>query len=349
MKNPLVSVVVPVFNVEHYLRECLDSIVTQTYTNIEVILVDDGSTDSSGHICDEYAQRDCRITVIHKENGGLSDARNTGIDACSGQFIGFVDSDDYVDPRFIELMLTPLLSGESDISVCQFHQVYVHGQTCQRVEEEGKVSVEYISNMEALKLLIQRRWDAVPVSACSKVYDVKLWKEIRFPKGHLYEDEYVAHLLLHKAKRVALVHERLYYYYKRIDSITVSNYTLRHLDDVRAQEACLQYLQNNSLIELAEMAKALLYRTRKEHYVKLYSCQDPNGKIFAKEMRSRILESFAGILVNRHTTLTEKMSGLFFILAPNVYRHRYMKKEQKRLEAIKIERGHEENGHELVD
>ena len=122
MEN-LISVIVPVYNIEAYLRKCIDSILAQTYTNLEIILVDDGSTDNSGEICNEYAAKDARIRVIHKGNGGLSSARNTGIDIATGKYIGFVDSDDYLAPDMYEKLLGAIVNNHADISVCNVHHV----------------------------------------------------------------------------------------------------------------------------------------------------------------------------------------------------------------------------------
>ena len=133
---PAISVIVPIFNVENYVRKCVDSILNQTFSDIEIILVDDGSTDASGRICDEYLSKDDRIRVIHKENGGLSDARNAGLDMCTGEYIGFVDGDDYIDGDMYELLYKNLIQYDADISMCRFRRIYNN-----RIDDNGKDTI----------------------------------------------------------------------------------------------------------------------------------------------------------------------------------------------------------------
>lgn len=215
MDNPLISVIVPIYKVEPYLRRCLDSIVNQTYTNLEIILVDDGSPDGCPAICDEYAAKDSRIIVIHKENGGLSDARNAGLDICKGEYISFVDSDDWIADCFIEVLFKSIQDTNAEIGICGYIQTSSSYTTKYNVSNVIKTT---LSSIEATtKLWSKERITYVTV--WGKLYNRFLWKNVRFPKGLIHEDEYTSYILLYNAKKTVCIDIPLYYYYQRLDSI----------------------------------------------------------------------------------------------------------------------------------
>lgn len=224
--DPLVSVVIPVYNVEPYLRECVASVVEQTYTNIEIILVDDGSTDSSGTLCDEFALSDSRICVFHKKNGGLSDARNYGILRSHGSLISFIDSDDYVSPDYIMHLYQALVRGKTDIaatSICIFR--------------EGELPKEHKRDMadfhvydacEALEDMLYMRH--LEPNAFLKIYKRELFDTIQYPVGKLYEDIATTTKLIDKAGRIAYLDEKDYYYRIRPNSIQTASFNPKKLD-----------------------------------------------------------------------------------------------------------------------
>ncbi len=193
--EPLISVIIPIYNVEKYLKKCIDSVISQTYKNLEIILVDDGSPDNCGIICDEYAQKDDRIIVIHKKDGGLSDARNAGIEICKGEYISFIDSDDFVSPYFIEMLYRGVHDYNCEIATVE------HGVRFMDVEDEAVVftteksqcSYEEIKPREAIRLMMYQR---LPNGAPWRLYKREIWNELRFPVGWLYEDAaiYIMHL-----------------------------------------------------------------------------------------------------------------------------------------------------------
>ena len=233
MKNYLISVIVPVYNVESYLRKCVDSIINQTYKNLEIILVDDGSPDNCGKICDEYAQHDSRVKVIHKENGGLSDARNAGIDMAEGEYLTFVDSDDYIAEDMIEKLYKQLLKDNSDMSLCSFKYVDESGDEILSRVDDSPIKNEIITGEQAVnKLLENNPW--YYVVACSKLYKEELFREIRFPKGKIHEDEFVVHHIFYKCKSVSCISESLYYYLQRINSISNGTVSVKRLDMIEA-------------------------------------------------------------------------------------------------------------------
>ncbi len=220
--SPLVSVIVPVYNVEPYLRRCLDSIVNQSYTNLEIILVDDGSLDNSPQICDDYAAKDKRIIVIHKKNGGLSDARNAGLDVCKGEYISFVDSDDWVDEKYVEKLFSLIIEENADIAIGE------------NLKTDGKISakqenviVKAYSTRDALFHLFRKTHIAFVIS-CGKIYKRNLFKSIRFPVGKFHEDEFTTYILFYNSKKILYTSQILYYYYQRVGSIV----STRHPWDV---------------------------------------------------------------------------------------------------------------------
>ena len=214
MSQPLVSIIVPIYKVEPYLRRCLDSIVNQTYTNLEIILVDDGSPDGCPQICDEYAAKDNRIVVIHKENGGLSDARNAGLDICKGEYISFVDSDDWVDEKYIEILLDLAIKENADIAVGK------HEKTTNNIASQTVLQSEYssLNSIQAIENLFGKNSLTFTVS-WGKIYKRNLWKSLRFPKGKLYEDAYLSHILYDLSKKICFSNNVIYYYFQRPNSI----------------------------------------------------------------------------------------------------------------------------------
>lgn len=221
--SDLISVVIPVYNVEQYLRRCVDSVLKQTYKKLEIILINDGSTDTSGDICDEYSLFDPRIKVIHKNNGGLSDARNTGIEVASGLHITFIDSDDWVSANYIEVLYNLLIIKDSDISMCNFQKLPAQNISKNR----DNIEIYEFTNIEALNELVGKYYIQMVVT-WGKLYKYGLFKEIRFPFGKIHEDEFTTYKLLYKANKVVFTTEPLVYYWQRSDSITGSGFNLKN-------------------------------------------------------------------------------------------------------------------------
>ncbi len=220
--NPLISVIIPVYKTEAYLEKCVRSVMMQSYRNLEIILVDDGSPDNCPAICDRIAKEDERIIVIHKENGGLSDARNRGLDICGGDYLYFVDSDDFIRKDAIELLLNAAISKNIDL-VC--------GDYCS-VNEEGECiahGLRYpnceLTQEEAIEYFITKDW-----GAWGKLYRRSAHNEVRFPIGKIHEDEAVMFQILSHCKKIALVSDELYCYLQRSDSITSQAYSKKKMD-----------------------------------------------------------------------------------------------------------------------
>ena len=240
MNNHLISVIVPVYNVEKYLSACIDSILNQTYKNIEIILVNDGSTDNSSSICDYYASKFNHIRVIHQENGGLSAARNSGIDVATGDYIAFVDSDDLLHTDFFETLHSLVLKNKADIASVEFK--CFHDNSNPDLSEACSGETITLSSDEAIeKILYQNILDN---SAWNKLYARHLFSKLRFPKGKLYEDMALFYKIFEQTKRV--VHKRvpLYYYRLREESIT-GNFSLRRSDVLDITDEIVVYMKQN--------------------------------------------------------------------------------------------------------
>lgn len=215
-RSPLVTIIVPVYNVAPYLERCVDSLIAQTWRKLEILLVDDGSTDGSGSICDRYAEADSRIRVIHKENGGLSSARNAGLDAAAGDCIGFVDSDDWIAPDMYARMLA--LMGKYDAQMVCAGRYDVDEKTGEKTVGLCPAKEECITGEELAGRIFL--WDGCDSSACDKLYRRELLQFFRYPEGKVCEDVPVTYRLALNAQRAVLCDKPLYYYFHRSGSIS---------------------------------------------------------------------------------------------------------------------------------
>lgn len=222
--NELISVIVPIYNVEQYLEKCICSILNQTYENIELILVDDGSTDSCGKICDSYVLRDNRVKTIHKTNGGLSSARNAGIDEAQGGYLSFIDSDDYIEQEFLESLLHQMLEKDSDICECGFYRFKNGCLVPERLFQHSE-----LDNETAVRRLFSPPYESFMMT-WNKLYKKELFTHIRFPEGKLHEDEFTTYKLIFESKKIAYVNERLYIYRVRDGSIMTSKFSVKRVE-----------------------------------------------------------------------------------------------------------------------
>lgn len=229
--RPLVTVIVPIYGVEPYLRACIDSILVQTYPNLEIILVDDGSPDGCPAICDEYARRDGRIRVIHKPNGGLSDARNAALDVVTGAYIGFIDSDDIVEPTMYEAFVAEALATGADVVACG----YLTGDLDDPSSDMKRGGVECrreLSAHDATLLLLKD--DELQNYVWNKLFAARLWEGVRFPVGQKFEDVNTTYKLIEAASKVVLLPDLLYRYRVRGDGIVKSRKLAGEIDCVEA-------------------------------------------------------------------------------------------------------------------
>lgn len=220
MRTPLISVIIPVYNVEKYLHRCLDSVIAQTYQNIEIICVDDGSIDESGRICDKYAVRDAHIKVIHQENQGLSAARNRGLDAAEGEYIAFVDSDDYILEDMYKKMLDKLLNYNVDLCVCQWQYEFSDGRQVVKKKNIDPTIYGRKTSLEFARFLYRGNYEnGVVVAAWNKLYRRALLDTIHF-EGRIHEDDAFNGRIMAKNISVYVMEEQFYVYAQNGDSLT---------------------------------------------------------------------------------------------------------------------------------
>lgn len=247
----LISVIIPIYNIEEYVSRCVESVLRQSYKNIEIILIDDGSTDSSGQLCDEYEAQDERIVVVHKSNGGLSDARNVGIDIATGKYLVFVDGDDWISERHIELLYADLISSSADISICSCSISYDGNNAF--THPQKKIHFVMGSEETIEKMLFSRYFS---VSAPFKLYKRVLFNGIRFPVGKLYEDMYTTYKVVQKAERIVFSNDNTYSYFQRVGSITSQKLGKKQFELFDAiQEIQDQYKNNKNILKAIKHQK----------------------------------------------------------------------------------------------
>jgi len=236
---PLISIVVPIYNVEDYLGRCVNSIISQTYKNLEILLVDDGSPDGCGRICDEYMRIDSRVKVIHKNNGGLSDARNVAIDIASGDYILCVDSDDYVHHAMVETLYLSLKKYKCDISIASHLDVTDQYKSDLSSKKENQTKV--FNTQSGLETMLYQK--GITTSAWGKLYKAELFTDVRYPKGKLCEDLDTTYRLFAKSKKIVLNSAKLYFYLQRNNSIIKSSFKPARMDALKFAEDQLVFIE----------------------------------------------------------------------------------------------------------
>lgn len=243
--NKLVSVIIPVYNVEQYLCRCVDSIINQTYTKLEIILVDDGSLDNSSSICDKYAAQDKRVRVIHKQNGGQSSARNVALDCLTGEMIMCVDSDDYIHPQMISSLLRLKEKYQADMVQCNF----IRGKedSFPPINESGKI---YVHDNESIFYSNQQN-----VIVCGKLYKAELWDGIRMPLGKVNEDDAVSWRIYDRAKQIVITSTPYYYYYQNDNSTMAQQHKQLRLDFVDFYLERIEYYRKAENVLLTRLSQ----------------------------------------------------------------------------------------------
>lgn len=261
------SVIVPVFNVEKYIRECIDSIINQTYTNLEIILIDDGSEDNSGKICDEYAQIDSRVIVIHQNNAGQSAARNAGMRIAMGEYIGFADSDDWLHNDMYHKMMLSAIKNEADIVECHSANFIDGGKAEYTRNNEGNI---LSSGKEALERLVYPRKIAERPSYAvwSKVYKRELIEDELFPEGYIHEEYFYDAKVFLKAKRYLVLKDTLYFHRIRENSTTTSKFSEKDLDKLKLIKQRIAFLTDKGDEALAKYSEMEYFRIELLYYAR---------------------------------------------------------------------------------
>lgn len=316
----MISVIVPVYNVENYIERCVNSIQAQTYGEFELILVDDGSTDGSGRICDRMKEEDRRIQVIHQENKGLSAARNRGLSAATGDYITYIDSDDYVHPSYLEVLYHNAVSYQADVSVCGLQLVWGNNRVKPKRNKNAVNHIAAYSGRQAAKEIVAGNKRNM-IIACGKLYSQRLKELLDYPEGRLHEDEFVTYKVFYEAERVVVTEHPLYFYYQREKSITNSGFSKRRLDKLVALNEAIEYFERRKDRELMSYAiKRYLLNLQIAWYrVEKYL---PEEKMLLrilhqkwKEVYSSGKAAIAGIC-----SPVDRSALLIFNISPDVYR-----------------------------
>lgn len=248
----LISIVIPIYNVEKYVDRCIQSVINQTYKNIDIILVNDGSPDNCGQICEKWKKIDSRVSVIHKQNGGLSDARNAGIKVARGEFITFIDSDDYVSENYVEYLFNLICKYDADISICSFYELFEDSN--KKIYVGGDREKVFNSETAIETMLYDKDFYT---AAWGKLYKTSYFNDIQYPKGKLYEDLATTYKLLEKAKKIVYGPEHLYCYIQRDGSILNSKFSKKNFELLEIIRKLKRDLENR----YPNLYDAILYRT----------------------------------------------------------------------------------------
>lgn len=308
----LISVIVPVYNVEDYLDECVESLIKQTYENLEIILVDDGSKDSCPEMCDNWAKKDSRIRVVHKENGGLSSARNAGLDVCTGEYISFIDSDDFINETMYETMLSDMKNKEVDIVRCAM-PFYKENE----VVDNYKINTEKsYTGDEMLDCFFYYKEDMCS-GVCDKLFKAELFNQVRFPEGINSEDYYVLAMIYAKSKGMYYNHRPFYYYRVRQGSISRKQQIHSHsYDKIIISDKVKEYVINN-VSERIDDGTAFQFMTRfGTYYVLLHKKHEKNEeKAWKKDLKIYLKD----VLNNKKVSKGFKLKYLVITFCPHLY------------------------------
>lgn len=298
----LISVIIPIYNVEKYLMKCVESVIKQTYSNLEIILINDGSNDNCGKMCDDLLLKDKRISVIHKKNGGLSDARNVGLSHAKGEYVTLIDSDDYVAEDYIEYLYKLLKDNAADISIC--NPLYVYENTEENYINEA-IEENIVKNMDSIEalntMLYQNYYDT---SAWGKLYKIELFEGINYPIGKLFEDLGTTYKLFLKANRVVFGNAEKYYYVQRENSISNNKFNYRKMDYLYFAEEIYSYV-NREIPQIKNAAASrvisvscniLLQLSDKYEYLNL-----------KKELYTKIVEKRKNLLWDKNVRRKNKI------------------------------------------
>lgn len=321
--NELVSVVVPIYKVEQYLDRCVNSILNQTYKNIEIILVDDGSPDLCGRMCDEFKERDSRIKVIHQSNQGLSAARNSGLSIAGGKYILFIDSDDYINENMIEKLLKLAIQEGADIVSCGHVQIYDNAPMEYTTKGDFNIA---LTPKEALKSFLFTH--IVDVVTWNKLYNIKLFDDVQFKVGKLYEDHYTIYKLIDKANKVVYTSETLYYYCKRNTSIGGVSYNKNTMQLKDALDEECEYI----LKKYPDMAKEinLGYVQWMLVIIDKMLLADAIDKEFLKYIKKKAKKCFPFFIKTKELYFKQKVQLFLFILNFKLYSDMYKLYYKKR-------------------
>lgn len=310
-----ISIIVPVYKVEKYINRCINSILNQKFKDFELILVDDGSPDNCGKICDDYATKDKRIRVIHKNNEGVSSARNSGLDIAKGEYIGFVDGYNYIHSNMYEILYNTIIDYESDISICDYEMV--NNKNIEKYEVPKIINIKKFNNIEALNEMHKENGVKF-VIACNKLYHKNIFKNIRYPYCKIHEDEFVIHKVLFNSKNTLYINYPLYYYYQNEEGITKGKFALKNFDASYAYKDRMKFfkeIRNINLYNKAQYTFVLNFFNCYKKAFNLLNMDNTHIKIYIKLFASELLYLLKCPLFN----FKEKCMWVLFCINSNLY------------------------------
>lgn len=320
----VISVIVPIYKVEKYLNRCIESIIYQTYKKLEIILVDDESPDNCGNICDMFAQKDNRIKVIHKKNGGLSDARNAGLEVANGEYIAFVDGDDFIHQKMYELLYNMIENSNADIGVCNFKKVK---ELEKMSDEECHFYKEKVleNNNQYLDLAFNEKTSVVFTVVWNKLYRKELFQKVRFPVGKVHEDEFTTYKVVHLSSKIAFFDMPLYYYTQRDGSIMSKKFGKNNLLILDAYHERLLYYSQRNMFDWYEKV-LFMYRLYLMQFRKKIIESSPTDIIWLKKYQKWYKEHVIKNCNRIPVSIKQKLSYIFSAVMLKVYfRVRYIK------------------------
>ena len=313
----LVTVVVPIYNVEKYIDNCIQSIICQTYQNLQIILVDDGSPDNCPRICDEYQKNDSRIEVIHKKNGGLSDARNAGIQKAKGKFICFIDSDDFINSKYIEKLYNMIEKNDADIAIVNFKRVQEFKETYLKEDNENSTENVY-TGKQMIENIYDKNLYLQSTVAWNKMYKTKLFQTIQFPYGNLHEDEYTTYKLYYNCKKIVMTSEPLYYYRYVPNSIMNKKFNQKRLDGILALEERLNFFNEKKEKRLYDLTLVRYMLVIMIHYMNCKMFLE-NSQEIQEELMNKYKKFYKKVIKLPECSKQDKLKIMLFRASPKLY------------------------------
>ncbi|MFR0822653.1 MAG: glycosyltransferase family 2 protein [Clostridia bacterium] len=263
MKKSKISVIIPVYNVENYIEKCITSLLQQTYTNLEFLFIIDGSLDASASICEKYAKEDSRIKVIYKENGGQASARNVGLDYATGEYVNFIDPDDYIEPIFYEYLLNLATTHHADIAECSFVKFYLADQKIEKICDDTQEEILCLDNLGALNRLLHEDFNVYlrAIVTWNKIYKKSLFNTIRFSTVRIYEELDTVYKLLYTCQRFVTSNKPLYTYVQRKDSTLGRPFSKERFHMIDSYQNCISFLKERGLSDLQRKAEKKYFST----------------------------------------------------------------------------------------
>lgn len=323
-----ISIIIPVYNSEIYLEKCIESILNQTFKDFELILVNDGSKDNSYEICEHYHKQDSRIKVINKVNGGVSSARNAGLNVANGKYIGFIDSDDYIHPQMYEILYNKLINTKSDIAICDYKKVYLKDNIETILFDEKIVSKNILkfSNIEALNQFYDK-YGMRFTPMWNKLFKKTLFQNNKFEVGKCHEDEFIMHKLLYQSEYIIYIPIKLYYYFQSENSIMRKPFNILRLDAIDAYSQRVDFFKEINQKTLEEKALFAYSQEFLIHYFK-FKKYFPKSNILRK-IKKDYNSKFYEILKLHYYTKKEKLLLILFFINPVIYEKLIILKNKK--------------------